>query len=962
LPANAPGDRCPRCLLKLGLEETDDGTAPDQGGGHTEPDFVLEKPGAIIGRYRLLQEIGQGGFGIVFMAEEIEPVQRKVALKIIKAGMDTREILARFEAERQALAMMDHPNIARVLDGGGTASGRPYFVMELVRGLPITQYCDQANLSTRARLELFIKVCRAVQHAHQKGVIHRDLKPTNVLVTLHDGEPVPKVIDFGVAKALGHKLTEKTLFTRFEQMIGTPAYMSPEQAALGGLDIDTRSDVYSLGVLLYEILTGTTPLDANLLRQGAWDEVRRMIRETDPPKPSSRLARGLEAAAHQAWSPEVHSCNAQGRAVGTHSPTQRRRRLQEHRQRINLVRGDLDWITMKALEKDRQRRYETVNGLAQDIERHLDNEPVVARPPSRLYRFQKFVRRNKLGFGAAAAISAVLVLGVVVSTVEAERARGAELEQIRSRQQAQTEAAKSRQVAQFLKDMLQGVGPSVARGRDTKLLREILDTTAQRVRRELTNQPEVEVELLAVLADTYWELSLYGEMEAVAQEELRAARARFGAEHPAVATALNDLGQAQWQLGYRPQAESTHKEALAMRQKLLGEGHPDIAQSLHNLGAVLLDQGRVREGEQLIRQALEIRRKVLGDRHPDVARSLHTLGNLMWHERNLAEAESLFRRALAIRRELWGDENPSVAGTLNNLAGVAFHQGRAPEAESLAAEALAIKRRLLGDEHPQVASGVQTLLEIYAKQEKWKDAEILLDTLVTPELLARRGGIALLKVRATFHVQRGRWAEAIADFEKGIELDPSDAQLCCSVVPLLVANGDHESYLQHRTTLLAQFSETRHEPTAHRVAMACLILPPPPTELDKAASLADLALAMSDQNAKPWNRFCEGLADYRRGKYDSGAKLARQALDHPEIAWEENGARALDVEAYPLLAMSLYQLGRVDEAHTAAAKCAELLKNEFSTLPSGNWADVLYGQALLKEARTLLGREIETNR
>src|SRR2546423_1134994 len=286
LPAHAPGHRCPKCLLQFALAESGQDNVPLDTA--TLLDSVIAT-GTMIGRYKLLQEIGEGGFGVVFMAEQQEPVQRKVALKIIKAGMDTREVIARFEAERQALALMDHPNIAQVLDGGSTGNGRPYFVMELVRGIPITQYCDQANLSTRDRLDLFIKVCRAVQHAHQQGGIHRDLKPGNVLVTLHDGEPVPKVIDFGVAKALGQKLTEKTLFTRFEQMIGTPAYMSPEQAALSGLDIDTRSDIYSLGVLLYQLLTGVTPLDAQTLRQCALDEIRRMIQETDPPKPSTRL-------------------------------------------------------------------------------------------------------------------------------------------------------------------------------------------------------------------------------------------------------------------------------------------------------------------------------------------------------------------------------------------------------------------------------------------------------------------------------------------------------------------------------------------------------------------------------------------------------------------------------------------------------------------------------------------------
>jgi serine/threonine protein kinase len=341
----------------------------------------------LIGRYKLLQQIGEGGFGVVFMAEQIEPVQRKVALKVIKAGMDTREVIARFEAERQALALMDHPNIARVLDGGATASGRPYFVMELVRGAPITEYCDQCTLNTRERLELFIQVCRAVQHAHQKGVIHRDLKPTNVLVTLYDGVPMPKVIDFGVAKALGQRLTGKTLFTRFEQMIGTPAYMSPEQAALSGSDIDTRSDIYSLGVLLYELLTGVTPFDRETLAKAALNEVRRIIQEAEPLKPSTRLL-----------------------SLGERLSEVARHRHAEPASLTRSVRGDLDWITMKALEKDRRRRYETVNGLASDLQRHLSNEAVVARPPGTFYRFQKLLKRNKLPFVATSAAAVVFAV------------------------------------------------------------------------------------------------------------------------------------------------------------------------------------------------------------------------------------------------------------------------------------------------------------------------------------------------------------------------------------------------------------------------------------------------------------------------------------------------------------------------------------------------------------------------
>ena len=352
------------------------------------PNAPVEKHGDRIGRYKLLEQIGEGGFGVVWMAEQEEPVRRRVALKIIKLGMDTKEVVARFEAERQALAMMDHPNIARVFDGGATGTGRPYFVMELVKGVPITEYCDANILSTEERLELFMQVCHAVQHAHQKGVIHRDLKPSNILVTVQDAKPVPKVIDFGVAKATEARLTEKTLFTRFQQWIGTPAYMSPEQAGLGSLDVDTRSDIYSLGVLLYELLTGRTPFDTQKLLAAGYDAVMRTIREDDPPKPSTRLS---------TFSKQELSAVASKRRA-------------EPANLSRLVRGDLDWIVMKALEKDRTRRYETASHLAMEIERHLNVEPVLARPPNNYYRFHKWIRRHKSGVIVATSVSICLLM------------------------------------------------------------------------------------------------------------------------------------------------------------------------------------------------------------------------------------------------------------------------------------------------------------------------------------------------------------------------------------------------------------------------------------------------------------------------------------------------------------------------------------------------------------------------
>jgi len=377
-----------------------------------------ENAGDRIARYKLLEKIGEGGCGTVYMAEQEEPVRRRVALKIIKLGMDTRSVVARFEAERQALALMDHPNIAKVLDGGATQTGRPYFVMELVRGVPITKFCEEAKLSIEARLRLFVQVCQAVQHAHQKGIIHRDLKPSNILVTVNDGAPVPKVIDFGIAKATGQRLTDKTLFTHFHSFIGTPAYISPEQAEMSSVDIDTRSDIYSLGVLLYELLTGRTPFDGEQLLRSGLDEMRRTIRDDRPPRPSNRLT-NLAAADLKKLTSKSETRHPPPETDGGSS----RRLLQEKKHLISLVRGDLDWIVMKCLEKDRSRRYETANGLAADILRHLKHEPVTARPPTATYSLQKLAQRNRGVLIVAAAVLLALVAGVFILATSNARIR-----------------------------------------------------------------------------------------------------------------------------------------------------------------------------------------------------------------------------------------------------------------------------------------------------------------------------------------------------------------------------------------------------------------------------------------------------------------------------------------------------------------------------------------------------------
>ncbi len=707
------------------------------------PALLPEALGDRIGRYKLLQKIGEGGCGVVYMAEQEEPVRRRVALKVIKLGMDTKEVIARFEAERQALALMDHPNIAKVFDAGATDAGRPFFVMELVRGVPVTKYCDEENLPTAARLELFTQVCHAVQHAHQKGIIHRDLKPSNILVTLHDGVPVPKVIDFGIAKATQGRLTDSTVFTAFEQFIGTPAYMSPEQAELSGLDIDTRSDIYSLGVLLYELLTGRPPFDPKTFVRAGLDEMRRIIREVEPPKPSTRLNTLTDAD---------RSMIAKLRGTGF-------ARLS------TLLRGDLDWIVMKAIEKNRTRRYDTANSLADDIQRHLHDKPVAARPPNKFYLFQKLLARHRFAVAAAAAVAAALVLGLGVSTWEYFREKAARERAVAAEQRAKAEAIKSKQVAQFLKDMLEGVGPSVALGRDPTLLREILDKTTGRLGQSLKDQPEVEAELRATLGAVYRELGEFEKAEAMFRETLRLQQAALGPEHLDVAVTTLNLVKILAERGDVDGADVLFRAALVTRQKLpasghpaatgiqdnppapsrindlladfervqhrllvmrrqqQGAGHPDVAKTLSSLGAVSFLHGDSDEAEALLREALATQRKLLGNEHPDVATSLMNLGMIALSRSDYPAAETAWGEALAIQRRLHGREHPEVAKMLMNLGALAFSRGDYAAAEKIWKEAVAMQRRLSGDEHPDTVMLVMNFGALALAQGQPAEAE-----------------------------------------------------------------------------------------------------------------------------------------------------------------------------------------------------------------------------------------------
>jgi tetratricopeptide (TPR) repeat protein len=690
-----------RVQALLQAHEAAEGFLPEEPAGQARLVPVNEKPGDRIGRYKLRERIGEGGCGVVYVAEQEEPVRRKVALKVIKLGMDTRNVIARFQGERQALALMNHPNIAQVHDAGATETGRPYFVMELVRGIKITDYCDQHQLSTRERLELFIKVCQAIQHAHQKGVIHRDLKPSNILVTVNDGVAVPKVIDFGIAKATKGTLTDLTVYTDLHQFIGTPAYMSPEQATMTSLDIDTRSDIYSLGVLLYELLTGHTPFDTKELMALEVDALRRTIREREPMRPSTRLSTMLEGeltttAKHRASAPPGL---------------------------IHQVRGDLDWIVMKCLEKDRTRRYDTANGLGMDIQRHLDNEPVVARPPSALYRLQKAVQRNKAAFGTVVAIVAVFILGAVASMTEAIRATRAEHDQSRLRAAAQTEAAKSEQVAQFLKDMLNGVSPAVARGRDTRLLREILDQTAQRLDTKLKGQPAVEADLQETLGGAYQAIADYTNALAMNRKALALREKLYGKEHPDVANSLHNISGALGSLGRLTEAETYCRQALAMRQKLLGPTNLAVAQSLWYLGGMLIEQKRYAEAETNLNRSLALRKKLQGEEDLEFAESLTWLGNALFNQGRLAESEAAARQALAIHVKQHAYEHPGVIEILGQLGWNLRAQGKLGEAEASFRKAVDLGRRVLEPGHPDIRHPLMGLADSLSEQGKFAEAE-----------------------------------------------------------------------------------------------------------------------------------------------------------------------------------------------------------------------------------------------
>jgi non-specific serine/threonine protein kinase/serine/threonine-protein kinase len=653
-----------------------------------EAEGKAEELGSWVGRYRLLGILGEGGMGIVYLAQQEHPIQRQVALKVIKPGMDTRRVIARFEAERQTLAMLDHPNIAHIHDAGTTKSGRPFFVMEHVEGLPITDHCDRNKLSLKERLRLFEQVCQAIHHAHQKGIIHRDIKPSNILVATQEDRAIPKVIDFGVARAIKQPLTERTLSTEQGQLVGTPEYMSPEQLDLVDAGADTRSDVYSLGVLLYVLLAGALPFESETVREQGLEHLRRIAREQDPKPPSTRLTSLGEKAAEIA-----------------------RNRRTDVRTLAKDLRNELEWIPLKAMAKDREQRYRSAAELADDIRNYLDHAPLVAGPPSGMYRICKFLRRHRNPAIGTAALLAALIAGTVVSTLFA----------IQAREQARAAAAIN---AFFNGNLLDSLSPGVTNVGEATVY-SVLDTASQNLKDQFKDQPLVEASIRQTLANSYLNLGDYTSAEKHQSLALQLRREHLGERHLDTLDSVFGTAALRWHQARYDEAEQLGLKVLDTQKRLLGSEHTSTLLTMNLLGLIHREQGRFDDARQLLEQTVNIARRVLGNDHEYTLLFTGNLAHVYRRQSFFREAEVLVERILPAYQRAWGEEHPHTLDQIH-LLGMLYSRHKDPaDALPLLLKELDVKRRVLGESHHGIQSPMDSIAKIYTQKGLYDQAEPL---------------------------------------------------------------------------------------------------------------------------------------------------------------------------------------------------------------------------------------------